>query len=151
MSIRADSPFLLMNRCNISRLPWPHAIAALLLGTMNVSSAQTAPAVPNFPTEFPADAQILPPQELQQRLDGRVYTARLMDGTGWRLDYRGQYLFVNVSTGASDKGKWRVEGSQMCTEYARFPSGCVEMRASANRVYLKRSSTGEVVAMDVVR
>jgi hypothetical protein len=60
-------------------------------------------------------------------------------------------VFVNVSTGASDKGKWRVEGSQMCTEYARFPSGCVEMRASANRVYLKRSSTGEVVAMDVVR
>jgi hypothetical protein len=151
MSIRADSPFFLMNRCNISRLPWPHAIAALLLGTMNALSAQTTPAVPNFPTEFPADAQILPPQELQQRLDGKVYTARLMDGTGWRLDYRGQYLFANVSTGASDKGKWRVEGSQMCTEYARFPSGCVEMRASANRLYLKRSSTGEVVAMDVVR
>ena len=151
MSVHTRSPRHLKTRQTINRFPWPHAIAALLLGTVSVSSAQTAPAVPNFPTEFPADAQILPPQELQQRLDGKIYTARLMDGTGWRLDYRGQYLFVNVSTGASDKGKWRVEGSQMCTEYARFPSGCVEMRASANRVYLKRSSTGEVVAMDVVR
>jgi len=60
-------------------------------------------------------------------------------------------VFVNVSNGASDKGKWRVEGSLVCNEYERFPSGCAEMRASATRVCLKRPSTGEVVAMDVAR
>ena len=151
MSISLDSPLLLMNRCDISRLSWPHAIAALLLGTMNAVSAQTAPAVPSFPTEFPADAMTLPPQELQQRLEGKVYTAKLADGTGWRVDYRGKYVFVNLSTGPSDRGRWRVEGSQVCTTYDRFPSSCAEMRASTTRVYVKRSSTGEVVAMDVAR
>lgn len=151
MSIHTRSPHHLKTHQTINRLPWPHTIAALLLGTMNALSAQTAPAAPSFPTEFPADAMVLPPQELQQRLEGKVYTAKLTDGTGWRLDYRGQYVFVNVSNGASDKGEWRVEGSQMCAEYARFPSGCAEMRASAARVYLKRSSTGEVVVLDPIR
>ena len=151
MSIRTCSTLRLKARCAIAPLPWPHTIAALLLGSVTAVSAQTAPAVPNFPTEFPADAMALAPQELQQRLDGKVYTAEPANGTGWRAEYRGQYVFVNVSTGASDKGQWRVEGSQICTEYTRFPSGCVEMRASANRVYLKRTSTGEVVAMDLAR
>ena len=151
MSIRTCSTLRLKVRCTIDRLPWPHAIAALLLSSVNAVGAQPAPAVLNFPTEFPADATALAPQELQQRLDGKVYTAKLVDGTGWRLDYRGPYVFVNVSTGASDKGRWRVEGSRLCTEYERFPSGCVEMRASGTRVYLKRPSTGEVVALDVAR
>jgi hypothetical protein len=114
-------------------------------------SAQTAPVEPKMPTEFPPDAMILAPQALQQRLEGKAFTATLVDGTGWRLDYRGEYVFVNVSTGPNDKGKWRVQGSQVCTDYERFPSGCSEMRASATRLYLKRPSTGEVVAMDVVR
>jgi len=77
-----------MNRCNINRLPWPQAVAALLLGTVGAVSAQTAPPVPNFPSEFPADAMTLPPQELKQRLEGKVYTAELVDRTGWRVDYR---------------------------------------------------------------
>lgn len=151
MSIRTCSTLRLQVRCTIDLLPWPHAIAVLLLGSVNAVSAQTAPAVPNFPTEFPADSVALAPQELQPRLDGKVYTAELVNGTGWRLDYRGQYMFVNVSTGASDKGRWRVEGSQVCAKYERFPSGCVEMRASATRLYLKRSSTGDVVALDLAR
>ena len=151
MSIRTCSTLRSKARFASVLLSWPHAIAALLLGSVAAVSAQTAPATPNFPTEFPADAMTLAPQALQQRLDGKVYTAELANGTGWRAEYRGQYVFVNLNTGPSDKGKWRVEGSQVCTEYGRFPSGCVEMRASATRVYYKRTGTGEVVAMDLAR
>ena len=139
MSLRMHSPLFLKNS-------W--AVAALLLCTVSAVSAQTPPIEKKIPTEFPVDALILPPQELQQRLQGKVYTAKLADGTGWRVDYRGEYVYVNLSTGPSDKGRWRVEGNLVCTEYDRFPSSCAEMRASATRLYVKRSNTGEVVALE---
>jgi hypothetical protein len=150
MSIRTPSPLLLKNAWTIDRLPWPWplAIAALLLGTATAVSAQTAPVEKKPNTEFPADALILAPQELQQRLEGKVHTGKPLDGPGWRLEYRGEYVFVNLSTGPSDKGRWRIEGSQLCTQYERLPSSCAEMRASATRLYLKRPATGEVVALE---
>lgn len=151
MSIRIGSTLRMNIRCTINRLPCPQTIGALLLTSVTALSAQTTPSVPNFPTEFPVDALALTPQELQQRLDGKVYTAKLADGIGWRVEYRGEYVFVNVSTGPSDKGRWRVDGTRVCATYDRFPSSCSEIRASATRLYLKRSTTGEVVGMDVLR
>ena len=151
MSTRPHSPPLLTNARTSNRLSWLHAVAALLLASATAVSAQTAPIEQKILTEFPADAVTLAPVELQQRLEGKVHTVRLANGASWRLDYRGEYVFVNLSTGPSDKGRWRVDGSQVCTEYVRFPSSCTEMRASANRLYFKRASTGEVLAMDVVQ
>jgi hypothetical protein len=101
-----------------------------------------------MPTEFPADSAVLPADALQQRMAGKVYKARLTDGATWRLEYKANgYVFLNTGTGFSDTGKWSVKGEQLCTDWNRAPSGCLETRASNEAVYIKRSNTGEVVAL----
>lgn len=107
------------------------------------------PAPAAVPMAFPEDAQLLTASQLDERLRGHVFTATLADGTGWRLDYKATgYAFANISNGASDSGKWRAEDGKMCIDYrGRFPAGCSEIRASAQALYLKRGSTGEIVTL----
>lgn len=100
------------------------------------------------PTEFPSEAQAIAAQALKDRLSGRVFKARLHDQTGWRLQFKGDYIYLNISTGASDSGRWHTEDGQLCVEYQqRFPSGCSVIRASDSVIYLQRGSTGEVVVL----
>lgn len=106
--------------------------------------------VANKPTiEFPPEAQPIVAQALKDRLSGRVFKARLHDHTGWRLQFKGDFVFVNISSGASDSGRWRTEDGRLCVDYQRFPSGCSDIRASDSRLFLQRASTGEVVALNL--
>lgn len=106
-------------------------------------AAQTA-----MPTDFPADATVLPVETLQERLAGKVFRARLTDGATWRLDYKvNGYMFLNTGTGYSDSGKWIVKQGQLCSEWNRTPSSCLEARATNDAVYVKRVPSGEVVAL----
>lgn len=101
-----------------------------------------------MPTEFPADTVVLAADALQQRMAGKVYKAKLTDGSTWRLEYKGNgYVFLNTGSGFSDSGKWSIKGDQLCSEWNRTPSSCVETRANDEVVYIKRISTGEVVAL----
>ncbi|PKO27786.1 MAG: hypothetical protein CVU36_19195 [Betaproteobacteria bacterium HGW-Betaproteobacteria-9] len=101
-----------------------------------------------MPTEFPADSVVLAADALQQRMAGKVYKAKLTDGATWRLEYKNNgYVFLNTGSGFSDSGKWSVQGEQLCTEWKRATSGCLETRANNEAVYIKRSNTGEVVAL----
>lgn len=105
--------------------------------------AQSSP-----PTIFPADAVVLSDDALQQRVAGKVYRAKLADGATWRLEYKSNgYVFLNTGSGFADNGKWSAKGGQLCTEWSRVPSGCSDTRATADALYIKRSSTGEVVAL----
>lgn len=101
-----------------------------------------------LPSEFPADAVVLAADALQQRMEGRVYRAKLADGSTWRVEYKGNgYAFLNTGTGFSDSGTWSVQRGQLCSEWRRATSGCLETRATPDAVYIKRSNTGEVVAL----
>jgi hypothetical protein len=107
-----------------------------------------AMAQSTMPTEFPANTVVLAADVLQQRMAGKVYKAKLTDGATWRLEYKNNgYIFLNTGSGFSDSGKWSVKGEQLCSEWTRAPSGCSETRANNEAVYIKRSSTGEVVAL----
>ena len=55
--------------------------------------------------------------------------------------------FINTSSGFSDSGKWRVEGSQLCADWQRSPSSCSEVQLNDETVYVKRVSNGEVIAL----
>lgn len=102
----------------------------------------------SVPTDFPPDAVVLTDQGLQQRKAGKVFRATLANGQTWRLEYKANdYVFLNTGSGHADNGKWSAQGGQLCIEWNRSPSGCSETRATADAVYVKRSSTGEVVAM----
>ncbi len=106
-------------------------------------------AQPKFPTEFPEGAQPLPAAALTERISGKVYTAKLAAGPSWRLDFKGNgYVFVDVSTGPRDSGKWRAEDGRVCFEFrGPFGTSCAPMRATADSLYLKRDSNGEVLLL----
>lgn len=104
----------------------------------------------SLPTEFPTDSVTLAPEVLTQRLVGKVFKVKPADGTTWRLEYKDSgYAFLDTSRGYRDTGKWRVEGTQLCADWQRSPSGCSETRAKGDVIYLKRISNGEVVALFV--
>ena len=107
----------------------------------------TAFAQTNMPTEFPADALPVSDEALTERMADKVYRARLTDGATWRLEYKKNgYVFLNTGTGFSDSGKWSTKQGQLCTEWQRVASSCLEARANKDAVYIKRA-TGEVVAL----
>ena len=100
------------------------------------------------PTEFPADAESVAADALRDRMTGKVYDAKTFDGATWRLQYQSNgYAFIDTSTGFRDSGKWRVEGSKLCSEWQKAPSGCSEARVKGDTVYVKRAANGEVVAL----
>ncbi len=76
-------------------------------------------------------------------------TARMANGVGWLMRYEiDGRINMEVSNGTADKGRWRAEDNRLCVDFeGKFPSGCSEMRADASRLYLKRGSTGEAVAL----
>jgi hypothetical protein len=99
-------------------------------------------------TEFPAAASMPTAQELADKLSGKVWRAPFANGAAARYDFRGQYLFVNLSSGASDNGRWRAEDGRMCVEFrGRFPSGCTEVRLHGGKPVFQRAATGELVTM----
>lgn len=127
----------------------PLLLAAALYGVA-AHAQQVDPAAEAARIEFPSDAEELTAAALDERLRGNAFTTSLPNGISWRMDYKSSgYVFVDVSTGARDTGKWRTEDGKMCAEYrARFPSGCSEMRGGpAGTLYLKRNSTGEIVTL----
>lgn len=103
-----------------------------------------------FPTAFPPDAKAPEASALAERLRGQVFTAKLTNGTGLRLEYQSSgYAFADISNGARDNGKWRTEDGRVCVEYVgRFPSGCAEVRVSGDTLYYKSYVTGEVVVIE---
>lgn len=117
---------------------------SLLIGWLFAPVLALAQA--GFPTEFPAGAVPVPPDDLQKKLTGRVAHMTYANGAEVRLEYKEAYAYVN-SGNRSDSGKWRTEGSKLCIEWQRFPSGCSEVRTVADVLYVKRFANGEIVAM----
>ena len=100
-----------------------------------------------IPTEFPADTAPISDEALTLRMSGKVYRAKLADGASWRLEYnKNGYVFLNTGSGVSDSGKWSAKQGQLCSEWNRIPSSCLDARANSEAVYIKRA-TGEVVAL----
>lgn len=118
--------------------------------TINTPAPETAgTAQANAGQDFPPEAQQLSASELDARLRGKVYTATLANGVGWRGDYKSSgYVFVNTTSGGSDTGTWRTEDGKVCVEYrGRMRSGCTEIRGGAQALYAKSGATGMVTVL----
>lgn len=114
-------------------------VLALLAPTLALAQA-------SFPTVFPADAVPFEPEALKQRLAGKVFIMKPAAGAEIRLQYQDTNAYFNVG-GASDSGKWRVDGSSVCVDWRRIAPGCSEMRRVGDTIYTKRASNGEVVVL----
>ena len=127
-------------------LPMPQRIlsTATLLACHFAALAQ----LPAPPTDFPADAKPVAADVLLQRLAGKVFNVKPAASSAWRLQFQaGGHYFVNLSSGYSDDGPWRVEESRLCTAPQKARASCNEMRLAGDTLYLKRDS-GEVVRFE---
>jgi hypothetical protein len=103
-------------------------------------------AQPAMPTSFPEGAVAPAKDELQARLSGNVFKVKPFSGPDWRLEYKGNgYFFLNTGSGFSDSGQWKIDEGKLCSKGQKV-SGCNEVRATAEHLFLKRVS-GEVVTM----
>lgn len=120
------------------------SIYGLLLSALLGLGACAAPG-----TGFAPEAQLISAKDLQERLTGTTYTARVASGSGWEMRYETNGLMhMTVSNGSADRGRWRTEDNRLCVDFeGKFPSGCSEMRADGKQLYLKRASSGEVVTL----
>lgn len=107
-----------------------------------------SPGIP-LPKDFPAAATAVTAQSLKDKVSGRTYSARLANGIEWEMKYSPDGRFhMRTSNGEADQGRWRTEDNRLCVDFeGKFPSGCSEVRADVQRLYLKRGSTGEVVSL----
>lgn len=119
-----------------------HRLLLLMLSVPAIASAQ-----PQMQIEFPADATPLGAEAVNTQFAGQTYTVQPFSGPGWKLQFNSAgFVFINLSSGPSDKGTWRAEDRQLCITWKRFPGGCSEVRLLGDSIYLKRTS-GEVVQM----
>jgi hypothetical protein len=101
-----------------------------------------------IPTTFPDGAVAATAEQLKTRLTDRVFGARMTNGDDYRFEYKSNgYFFLNTSRGFADSGKWRVEESKVCSDMQKLGSICQDMRIVNDVLYLKRSTNGEVVAL----
>lgn len=122
-------------------MPSSPSLALAALGLACGTAIAQAPAVP---AEFPPDAATLEPAALQQQLTGKVFRVTTAAGAVWRLQFQdGGYFYINVGSYA-DSGKWRIEGSALCTDPQKGKASCNPMRRTGESLYMKRDS-GEVV------
>lgn len=101
-----------------------------------------------FPTEFPAGATALEPVVLQQKLIGQVVHSVYASGAQVRVEYKADYAYLNTGN-FSDSGKWRVDGSQVCIDWAKLSKACFEVRGVGEALYAKRATNGEIVLMNL--
>jgi len=122
-------------------------VAAVALFSCLAATAQTSS--PQVPTEFPPGAQTPTAAQLTERLTGQTYYAHLTNGVTWRMQYNNAgYMFVDVSPGGRDTARWRAEEGRTCYEFQRAGPSCAEFRLVGDRLYLKRGTTGEVLALE---
>ena len=118
---------------------------ATLALTMAVGAALAQS--PTVPMEFPAEAKPLTADDLHQRVGGKVFRVKTAAGGAWRLQYQaGGFLYFNAG-GYSDSGRWRIDGSKLCSELQKSPASCNEMRVAGDALYLKRDS-GEIIKFE---
>lgn len=122
--------------------------AAMLLCLLAAASLPVGAQTP-LPTEFPEGSQPFTAEALRERLTGKVFKVKPADGNEWRLDYQANgYVYLDTSRGGRDSGTWRVDGTQLCTEWKRSNAGgCNEARSKDGALYVKRSVNGEVIVL----
>jgi len=85
---------------------------------------------------------------LKARLAGRVYGTRSSDGRDWRIEWKSNgYVFVDLSNGYKDSGKWTVEEGKSCSDLKKTGSSCSDMRLVGDVLYMRRASNGEIMEL----
>ena len=100
-------------------------------------------------TEFPPGATNNDSKAIHAAFADKVLFTTYANGIKVRYEFKGEFLYLNVSNGASDTVKWRIDDAKLCTESisGRFPNGCSESRLEGETIWVKRFANGEVVKL----
>lgn len=99
--------------------------------------------------EFPAGATALAPEAMKARFTpGTEFAFRSAEGYEVRMNFQDGGQATVTAPRAADTGQWRIDGSSVCFEFRRFPSGCNEVKAVGDALYWKRVSNDEVVKLE---
>lgn len=132
----------------------PVCFAVVFTCSSNLAAwGQTSPLpASTTPSAFPAETQAIDPEVLRIRLAGQKFSSRYANGMTVTLQYGAdQAVQLDMSTGLSAKGTWRIDGGQLCMQFSGgLPSGCGEVRATAEHLYLRRYTNQEVVRLAVL-
>ena len=98
-------------------------------------------------TEFPPGATNTDNKALHAAFADKVLFATYANGIKVRYEFKGEFVYVDVSSGARGHGKWRIDDAKLCTEFisGRFSNGCSESRLDGDTIWVKRFANGEVV------
>lgn len=129
------------------RVPQHHSRSALAFALCLTGwvAAYAQPAAPV--QDFPADATVPTIQALESALSEQVFRARFADGQQLRYQFKGGFLYIDTSRGGRDTGRWQPRKGQLCFEFRQFPSGCADVRQNGEGIWLRRTSTGEVIRL----
>lgn len=95
--------------------------------------------------DFPTESTIPSAAEIQKYLTASTLSAKLGDGTTWRLEYKSNgYFFINTSKGFSSNGEWRTEDGRLCGQLQGRPASCNDIRIQMGVLLYKRDS-GEIL------
>lgn len=82
---------------------------------------------------------------------GKRFTTRYANGITATISYGAdQTIYIDFSNGLSAQGNWQVKGSQVCFQFQTVPSGCSEVRATANHIYQRRYTSPEVISLQAL-
>jgi hypothetical protein len=99
--------------------------------------------------EFPASAAPLAPEAMKARFTpGKEFSFQSAEGYEVRMNFQDGEQATVAAPRATDTGRWRIDGSSVCFEFRRFPSGCNEVKAVGDTLYWKRVSNDEVVKLE---
>lgn len=100
-------------------------------------------------TEFPTGATNNDSKAIHAAFADKVLFATYANGMKVRFEFKGDFVYVDVSSGARGHAKWRIDDAKLCTEFisGRFPNGCSESRLEGETIWVKRFANGEVVKL----
>ena len=103
---------------------WTVALVVILLGPVIAGPAAKA-------------------EDIFRRLTGAQITARfsgmeMSDGVHWRDRYEPNGTITSQSMGKNRSGAWRVEGQELCVDFAKDQGGCYQVWLSGSKVEFRR-------------
>ena len=99
--------------------------------------------------QFPEGSSVPTAAQVQNYLDGKVFSVKLSDGNVWRLDYKSNgFFFVNTSSGFNGSGQWQAEDGKLCAQLKGRDRSCNDVRLHQDLMHLKRDN-GEIIQYTV--
>ena len=112
--------------------------------TLSISLA-LLPAMSVLAEDFHPESTSPTAAEIQKLLTASTLSAKLADGTSWRLEYKSNgYFFINTNKGFNGKGEWKAEDGRLCGQLQGRPAACNDIRLHLGTLHYKRD-TGEIL------